>query len=122
MCWSVPPPGCIARSYFQCVLGMTRQLLGPPGPSSFSGSVQVGLVAEPCRAAPQKAGSPGPEGGKGPDNLGFMLMATGPFLDFGIKVLFLKFGVRKHSIVNVWKYTGDLQVGLTSPPHVHSSS
>ena len=79
-------------------------------------------MAEPCRAAPQKAGSPGPEGGKGPDNLGFMLMATGPFLDFGITVLFLKFGVRKHSIVNVWKYTGDLQVGLTSPPHVHSSS
>lgn len=101
---------------------MTRQLLGPPGPSSCSVSVRVGLAAEPCRAAPQKAGSPGPEGGKRPDNLGFMLMATGPCLDFGIKVLFLKFAVRKHSIVNVLKYTGDLQVGLSSPPQVQSSS
>ena len=67
-CWSVPPPGCIARSYFHGVLGMTRQLLGRPGPSSFSVSVRVGLAAEPCSTAPQKAGSPGPEGGKGPDN------------------------------------------------------
>lgn len=47
-----------------------------------------------------------------------MLTATGPFLDFGIKVLFLKFGVRKHSIV----FGSTLEIFKLASVHLPKSS